>query len=285
MKPDYRSQYKKEKDDLWKPIEGITIFYVIYLILQWFTNRANFWRWVLYGLVAVFVLFGGVIIWRKIKGKMRQRKINRIVGIIQKAGLEEYINNFISRFGLGQEKSKNVWQRRNYNIDWNRIRDLQDFFSQKDIKFSLSNISILLSHYIDKREHDVTVNSINVNTHSFSRLNGPDFEKLLYRLYEAMGYSVQLSGKVGDQGGDLIVTKNQERILIQAKRYTGSVGNEAVQEAVAARNHYDCNKAAVVTTGSFTKGAIELAKTNNVELISREAVQKMLLDYLHESWG
>jgi len=91
---------------------------------------------------------------------------------------------------------------------------------------------------------------------------------------------------LGDQGGDLIITKNQERVLIQAKCYINSnVGNKAVQEAVAARSYYDCNKTAVVATSNFTREAIELAKANNVELIPREVVQKMLLDYLHESWN
>ena len=117
-------------------------------------------------------------------------------------------------------------------------------------------------------------------------MNGSDFERLLYRLYEAMGYSVQLSGKVGDQGGDLIATKNQERILIQAKCYINStVGNSAVQEAVAARNYYDCNRAVVVTTSVFTREATELAKTNGVELVPKDMLQKLLLDYLKESWS
>lgn len=286
MKRNYKNRQDEEDDDLFQIISGIFIIYVIYLALLWFTNKADFWRWLLYGLGVVVVFFAGIFAWRKIKEKAYQRKKEHILNTIRQAGLEEYIKNFISRFGLGQEKSKDAWRRRNYIIDWNRIRDLQNFLSQKEVKFSLSDISILLSHYIDKREYDVTMNSINVTTRSFSKLNGPDFERLLYRLYEAMGYSVQLNGKVGDQGGDLIVTKSQERVLIQAKCYINStVGNNAVQEAVAAKNHYNCNLAGVVTTSNFTKEATELAKTNNVELIPRELLQKMLLDYLHESWN
>lgn len=281
----YRRQYN-EKDSLFDLIAGIVGFYALYLLFQWFTNRANFWRWLAYGLGVVVLLLVGVFLWYKTKEKLRQQKLDHILNTIRQAGLEDYIKNFISRFGLGQEKSKNVWTRRNYKIDWNRINDLQDFLSQKGIKLSLSDISVLLSFYIDEREHEVTYNSISVTTISFSKLNGSDFERLLYRLYEAMGYSVQLSGKTGDQGGDLIVTKNQERILIQAKCYNNStVGNSAVQEAVAARNYYDCNRAAVVTTSSFTREATELAKTNGVELIPKDMLQKLLLDYLKESWN
>lgn len=57
-----------------------------------------------------------------------------------------------------------------------------------------------------------------------------------------------------------------------------------MQEAVAAKNHYDCNKAIVITTSNFTREATELAKTNKVELIPKELLQKMVLDNLKESW-
>lgn len=280
----YRRQYNKE-DSLSGFITGIVGLYVLYLLLEWFTNRAEFWRWLAYGLGVVILLLIGVFLWHKTKENLRQRKLNHILSTIRQAGLEDYIKNFISRFGLGQEKSKNAWTRRNYKIDWNRINDLQDFLSQKKIKFSLSDIGVLLSFYIDEREHQVTYNSISVTTSSFSKLNGSDFERLLYRLYEVMGYSVQLNGKVGDQGGDLIATKSQERILIQAKRWNSNVPNKAVQEAVAARNYYNCNRSAVVTTNNFTREATELAKANGVELIPKDALQKLLLDYLKESWN
>jgi len=274
-----------EEDNLSGFITGIVGLYILYLLLEWFTNRAEFWRWLAYGLGVVILLLASVFVWHKTKENLRRRKLDHILSTIRQAGLEDYIKNFISRFGLGQEKSKNAWTRRNYKIDWNRINDLQDFLSQKGIKFSLSDIGVLLSFYIDEREHQVTYNSISVTTSSFSKLNGSDFERLLYRLYEAMGYSVQISGKTGDQGGDLIATKNQERILIQAKCWNNSVPNKAVQEAVAARNYYDCNRAAVVTTNSFTREATELAKANGVELVPKDVLQKLLLDYLKESWS
>ena len=111
------------------------------------------------------------------------------------------------------------------------------------------------------------------------------FENLLYRLFGAMGYAIQKTGKTGDQGGDLIANLNGQRIVIQAKRYTSTVGNAAVQEAVAAQKFYDCNNVMVVTNSSFTKEAIELAKVNNVELIGGAKLSELLLQNLKESWG
>ena len=285
----YYKKYFRKKDnkggEIWEIIMGISTIFILYLALLWFTNRAEFWQWLLYGLGIIFLFIAGIVLWSKTKAHLRKQKLNNIISAIRQAGLEEHIKNFISRFGLGQEKSKNVWTRRNYIIAWERIDDLRNFLTHKEIKLSPSDISALLSFYIDERERTLTYDSISVITHRFSKLSGSDFERLLYRLCEAMGYAVQLIGKTGDQGGDLIITKDQERILIQAKCYINmTVGNSEVQEAVAARGHYDCNKAMVVTTSNFTKEATELAKTNNIKLVSKDLLQKLLLDYLKESW-
>jgi len=285
----YYKKYFRKKDNnmggIWELFLTIGIIFIPFLVLFWLTNRAVFWSLLSLSLVFILFIMNLIMLWNGIKTYLHKQKLNNILSAIHKAELEEHVKNFISRFGLGQEKSKNAWIFRNYSIAHERIDDLRNFLAHKEIKLSTSDICALLSFYIDERERALTYDSISVVTHNFSQLSGSDFERLLYRLYESMGYAVQLIGKTGDQGGDLIITKNQERILIQAKCYINmTVGNSAVQEAVAARGHYDCNKAMVVTTSNFTKEATELAATNNIKLIPKDLLQKLLLDYLKESW-
>jgi len=126
--------------------------------------------------------------------------------------------------------------------------------------------------------------SSKASNYYFKNLRGADFEKLLYRLYEKMGYAVQLTGKTGDQGGDLIITKEGKRIVVQAKRYQDLVNNKAIQEAVAAKGIYNCNSATVIVTSDFTDGALELAKANYVYLINGKKLREFLLYYLKEVW-
>lgn len=287
MARSYKRKYKNNnEDEVVKIISGIVVVYFVCLIFSYNSNRSSFWQLLIGGILFAGLIFFGLKYFRKSKEQERKKKINNILTTIDQAGLESYIDEFITRFGLGQEKDKNVWTRRNYKISADRIDDLQKILFGKGIDYSLDEIHILLSTYIDKREFDLTRNSIATTTNSFSKLSGSDFENLLYHLYVAMGYSVQLIGKTGDQGGDLIATKNQERILIQAKCYKDwNVGNSAVQEAAAAKKHHDCNKAMVITTSNFTREAMELAKTNYVELIPQDLLQKMLLDNLKESWS
>lgn len=111
------------------------------------------------------------------------------------------------------------------------------------------------------------------NLGSFS---GSDFESFLEKLFRKLGYSVIKTPLTGDQGADLVLEKNGERIIVQAKRYSGVVSNTAVQEAVAAINHYKCDRAIVVTTSSFTESALKLAYSNKVELWDGKKLKEVM---------
>lgn len=111
-------------------------------------------------------------------------------------------------------------------------------------------------------------------------MNGKEFEEFVYELYLRMGYSVEITKQSGDQGIDVIAEKKGMRIGIQAKCYSGTVGNSAVQEAVAGKTFYKCNKVLVITNNYFTPSAVELANTNNVILINRDILKDKIKDYM-----
>ena len=113
----------------------------------------------------------------------------------------------------------------------------------------------------------------------FSLMNGYEFESFLGELFKKMGYNVVNTKLSGDQGADLIVEKLGEKTAVQAKCYFDPVSNKAVQEVVASKNHYNCNKSLVITSSSFTKSAISLASSNNVELWDRKKLEEMISRY------
>ncbi len=100
----------------------------------------------------------------------------------------------------------------------------------------------------------------------FMELNGYEFEEYLKNLFELLDYAAIQTSLSGDQGADLILSKDDEKIVVQAKKYDGKVSNKAVQEVAAAKNYYEADRAMIVTNSSFTKSAIELAFSNDVEL-------------------
>ena len=107
--------------------------------------------------------------------------------------------------------------------------------------------------------------------------NGIQFEQYLKNLFEKLGYLVEVTKSTGDQGADLILTKNNEKTVVQAKFYSSSVGNKAVQEVVAALKFYNADKGMVVTNSYYTKSAIELAEANGIELWNKEVLENMIL--------
>jgi len=100
----------------------------------------------------------------------------------------------------------------------------------------------------------------------FKSLSGYGFEEYLQKLFKYMGYKVIRTPITGDQGADLIISKDNEKTVVQAKKHTHKISNTAVQEIVASKKYYKADKAMIVTNSSFTKGAIELALVNNVVL-------------------
>jgi HJR/Mrr/RecB family endonuclease len=269
-------------------LSGLSVLFALYLWALWHTNRSSFYNWLGLSIVVFALVVGGIIAWRELRRWMKRMRLKILLGILKRTGLEEQVVNFIDRFGF--EKQKNAWTHRDHSFDWDRLRDLRKFLNEKGLNLSEKNWNdtlLLLRHYIQQKEERVTRDSLGYHPMKFSDLSGSGFENLLSRLFQAMGYTVQKTGKTGDQGGDLIANKDgQVRMLIQAKCYNGSpVGNAAVQAAVAAQKYYDCNGAMVVTSSEFTKEAIELAKANTVGLVGKERLSELLVQYLKESWS
>jgi restriction system protein len=108
-------------------------------------------------------------------------------------------------------------------------------------------------------------------------MDGKTFEKYLKVLFEKLGYKVERTKYIGDYGADLVANNNGVKTVIQAKRYKNKVGIKAVQEAVASKGYYNCDKAMVVTNSYFTNQARTLASRNKVELWDRKILVKNLL--------
>jgi HJR/Mrr/RecB family endonuclease len=106
-------------------------------------------------------------------------------------------------------------------------------------------------------------------------MSGVEFEMHVARLLRDKGYAVQGTPATGDQGADLIVTRNGRKIIIQVKKYTNaSVGNDAVQQVAAARSHYRGDEAWVITNSVFTPAAKDLARSNEIRLIDGDTLKK-----------
>lgn len=111
------------------------------------------------------------------------------------------------------------------------------------------------------------------------KLTGVEFEEFLAGLFRAQGYAAELTPTSGDYGADLILSKDGQRIAVQAKRYVGSVGVQAVQEALSGQAYYQCHAAWVITTGAFTSNALALAQKSGVKMIGRSEIGNIMAQH------
>lgn len=123
--------------------------------------------------------------------------------------------------------------------------------------------------------HNLTVKEVDL-------IDDYKFEALISALYFKSGYSTILTQNAGDMGIDVLAMGN-ENLAIQVKHYTNNVGVDAIQEAVSGARYYTLKygceyKPAVFTNRNFTFDAINLAKANDVVLLGREKLEKMICE-------
>ncbi len=111
------------------------------------------------------------------------------------------------------------------------------------------------------------------------RMDGQTFEQYVARLLSARGYHVIHTGHSGDLGVDIVAQQSALKYAIQVKRQTDTVSRRAVSDAVAGMAQYGCNAAMVVTSGYFTPGAKELARSNRCVLIDRDQLAEWILEF------
>lgn len=114
------------------------------------------------------------------------------------------------------------------------------------------------------------------NFSQIDNMSGFEFEEFCVILLRELGYNAQQTKKSGDFGADILLEKNNQKIIVQTKRYKQKISVSAVQEITAAQNYYHIYHAWIITNNYFTKAAQELAQANNIRLINRDELAKMI---------
>src|SRR5215211_6449398 len=107
-------------------------------------------------------------------------------------------------------------------------------------------------------------------------MSGPQFEAFVADLFRAMGHRATVLGGAGDQGVDIMVGWQGERIAVQCKNYKRAVGNKPVQEVYAGARHHRFSQAWVVAPLGYTKGAHELARSTGVSLYDANSIAQWI---------
>lgn len=153
-----------------------------------------------------------------------------------------------------------------------RYHAIEEIIANAKQKQSVNNFAKLL--FRDRGAN--LVNDSKQTIADVDLMNGPQFEQFVCELFKKMKYNAFVTKTSGDQGLDVIAEKDGIKIGVQAKCYSSVVGNSAVQEAVAGKSFYNCNRVLVVTNNYFTKSAVELAKANSIVLWDRDKLIEIM---------
>ena len=243
-----RRRYRGDDSDLYDFLSGLVGLTIIGSFGLYFADHVLFYE-AIAGLCALILLLTiAAILWGRHQGNKWDKKYQDIK---KRYGFE--LNNFIDQFGRAKGKEA-AFTYQQYAFTREHLEYIYDDLEKQGLAVSKKDFYRILRRFIDERERDFTLKSIHSRAAGrFHDLDGDKFEALIKRLYEGAGYTAQLTGRTGDQGGDLVVVRADTKKVIQAKlRRNMTVGNDAVQQVIAAKGVYNCPGAVVITNSTFT---------------------------------
>ncbi len=100
-------------------------------------------------------------------------------------------------------------------------------------------------------------------------MEGREFETQVAELLELLGYENVEQTAYYDKGADIIAIKDGIRVAVQVKRWSKSVGVDAVRQLIDGTRHYGCDRGLLVTNSYLTDEAIRSAKMWEIEVWDR----------------
>ncbi len=116
----------------------------------------------------------------------------------------------------------------------------------------------------------------NLRLSDVDTMDGLGFEKYIANTLKKQGYSNVTLTQQYDYGVDIIANKDGVRWGIQVKRYSGLVKADAARQVVTGLRVYGCERAMVITNSTYSRVALELARSNGCELIDRSGLAHMI---------
>ena len=105
------------------------------------------------------------------------------------------------------------------------------------------------------------------------RMLPTDYEIFCARQLILSGWDARTTVATGDQGADVIATRDGKKLVVQCKLYASSIGNDAVQQVYSAKKYQEADFAAVVSNQPYTRSARQLADSNGVKLLHHDQLQ------------
>lgn len=123
----------------------------------------------------------------------------------------------------------------------------------------------------DNYDFEEIQDSTEILRNKIQNMSPREFEEYVADFYREQGFEVFLTKQTRDGGYDIICTKNIPSkivILVECKHYSSNnkVDVKIIRELFGTKTSEKANQAVLITTSSFTKDAIDFAKSQNTEI-------------------
>ena len=105
-------------------------------------------------------------------------------------------------------------------------------------------------------------------------LDARQFEFEIAHLFRLKGYKSFATRVTGDDGIDVFASRDDEKVIVQCKRWKHPVGRNIIDELAGVRSRHDADRAIVATISTFSEGAIETGQKHQIELWDFERIRR-----------
>jgi hypothetical protein len=112
------------------------------------------------------------------------------------------------------------------------------------------------------------------------KIKPEEFEELVASLWDYLGYETKVTQSSGDRGIDVTATREfpfEEKIIIQAKRYSSTLSGPELREYGVLSKRDGVDTVIVISTSGFTSQAKQEADEYNIKLIDGRSLAKLLI--------
>lgn len=201
-----------------------------------------------------------------------------------------YLNSFVRKHGLGKkddiDKLNEILQSRHIKLDKPLEDSIHGYFEREQKRKGLEK-------FVDSDENEKWGTSDQIKkwkeidlglSDNFASIHWMEFEKLMGKLFEKMGYrNIRVTKATGDYGIDIIAKRRNRVVAVQCKKWRdGVVSNKDIQGAIGAASYYRAKKLIFITTARFTREAIEQAEGSSleVELWDKDNLKDVIRKYM-----
>lgn len=127
-----------------------------------------------------------------------------------------------------------------------------------------------------QREQERALEAARRRQEAFWRKLSPyAFEVEIQDLYQRMGYFVIRTGGAGDEGVDLLLRKDAQKIIVQCKQHEKPLSPGAARDLLGTIIHHEATAGILICTGGFSQATKQFARGKPMTLVGLYDIIKM----------